>query len=106
MGTTKLMEEANSEADHHAWCSTELATNKQTRTIKGEAVDSLSAEVEKNTAKSARLAQEISDLAEEITELDSAMAKATAERIEEKAENEKTVAEAKDAETAVSQALA
>merc|ERR1719262_1453449 len=28
----KLMEEANAEADQHAYCQTELATNKQTRT--------------------------------------------------------------------------
>merc|ERR1719331_3214371 len=27
----KLMEQANSEADQHAYCQTELATNKQTR---------------------------------------------------------------------------
>merc|ERR1719440_2689556 len=30
----KLMEEANAEADQHAYCETELATNKQTREIK------------------------------------------------------------------------
>merc|ERR1719335_1661871 len=32
----KLMEEANAEADQHAYCETELATNKQTREIKSE----------------------------------------------------------------------
>merc|ERR1719316_1554204 len=32
----KLMEEANSEAEHKGWCDTELATNKQTREIKTE----------------------------------------------------------------------
>merc|ERR1719191_2004487 len=30
----KLMEESNAEADQHAYCETELATNKQTREIK------------------------------------------------------------------------
>merc|ERR1719183_1114109 len=43
---TKLMEEANEEADHHAYCQTELATNKQTREIKSSEVDELTANLE------------------------------------------------------------
>merc|ERR1719261_1622407 len=35
----KLMEEANSEADHKAYCDTELATNKQTRENKAAEVE-------------------------------------------------------------------
>merc|ERR1712070_389100 len=42
----KLMEEANAEADHHAYCTTELATNKQTREIKSSEVDELTANLE------------------------------------------------------------
>merc|ERR1719261_2230512 len=60
----KLMEEAAGEADHKAWCDAELATNKQTRTIKAEAVEELTAEVEKQTAISAKLASDISELSE------------------------------------------
>merc|ERR1711879_1132392 len=41
----KLMEEANSEADHHAFCTTELATNKQTRDTKAAEVEELTARV-------------------------------------------------------------
>ena len=43
---TRLMEEANEEAEHKGWCDTELATNKQTRQEKTEAVDTLAAEID------------------------------------------------------------
>jgi len=51
---TKLMEEANAEANHKGWCDAELATNKLTRTQKQEAVDQLHAEVEKLEVKKNR----------------------------------------------------
>lgn len=102
----KLMEEAAGEADHKAWCDAELATNKQTRTIKAEAVEELTAEVEKQTAISAKLASDIAELSSEISDLDAAMSKATQERQEEKAKNADTVKDAKEAQTAVAQALA
>merc|ERR1719174_3091588 len=93
----KLMEEAAGEADHKAWCDAELATNKQTRTIKAEAVEELTAEVEKQTAISAKLASDIAELSSDISALDAAMAKATEERQEEKAKNADTVKDAKEA---------
>merc|ERR1719379_1439137 len=101
----KLMEEANSEADHKAWCDTELATNKQTREIKTEAVDELTSEIEKLTADIAKLSQEISDLQDAITEIDKAMAEATEQRTAEKEKNANTVKDAKEGQEAVSQAL-
>jgi len=102
----KLLEEAAGESDHKAFCDAELATNKQTRTYKAEAVEELTAEVEKQTAISAKLASEIADLSEEMGDLDAAMAKATTERQDEKAKNADTVSDAKDAQTAVANALA
>merc|ERR1719387_1781781 len=43
---TKLMEEANEEAEHKGWCDTELSTNEQTRKEKTEAVETLHAEID------------------------------------------------------------
>jgi len=102
----RLMEEAAGEADHKGFCDAELATNKQTRTNKAEAVEELTAEVEKQTAISAKLASEIADLSDEVSDLDAAMAKATTERQAEKAKNADTVEDAKQGQTAVAEALA
>merc|ERR1711957_877988 len=62
----KLMEEANAEADHHAYCETELATNKQTRDNKASEVEDLSAESDKLTAQATQLAEEITRLSDDI----------------------------------------
>merc|ERR1719261_1466676 len=49
---SKLMEEANEEAEHKGWCDTEMATNKHTRDSKTEQADKLSAEIDFLSAKS------------------------------------------------------
>merc|ERR1719379_3009877 len=65
----KLMEEANSEADHKAFCDTELATNQQTRDNLSAEVDKLTAEVEAKTAERDQLATELTELTDAITEI-------------------------------------
>jgi len=101
----KLMEQANEEADQHAYCTSELATNKQTRDNKGAEVEDLTAKADQLTAEAAQLAAEITDLSDSIKEIKGQQAKATALRAEEKATNEKTVSDAKEAQTAVEQAI-
>merc|ERR1719171_2201921 len=93
----KLMEEANSEADHKAYCDTELATNKQTRENKAAEVEELTAAVEKHTAEIEQLAVEITQLSDAIAEIRKQQAEATKIRNEEKATNAETVADAKEA---------
>jgi len=100
----KLMEQANSEAEHKAFCDTELGTNKQTREIKTAEVDELSASVEKHTAESAQLAEEIAQATDTVVELRKQQAEATKLRTTEKAANAKTLAEAKAAQVAVERA--
>merc|ERR1719464_2263074 len=90
----KLMEEANSEADHKAYCDTELATNKQTREIKTAELDELSARKEKDVATSAQLGEEITELSDAVAELRRQQAEANANRQTEKAINTKTEKEA------------
>jgi len=101
----KLMEEANQEADHKAYCDAELATNKQTRDNKAAEVEQQTAEVEKLTADSEKLSIEIQQLSDAIAEIKGQQAEATKMRIEEKAQNAQTVADAKDAQVAVQQAI-
>jgi prefoldin subunit 5 len=100
---TRLMEEANEEAEHKGWCDTELSTNEQTRKEKTEAVETLHAEIDQLEASIAKLTEDISDLTKAVAELDAAMAKATTIRQEEKATNAATVKDAQDAQTAVAQ---
>jgi len=102
---TRLMEEANEEAEHKGWCDTELSTNEQTRKEKTEAVETLHAEIDQLEASIAKLSEDISDLTNAVAELDAAMAKATTIRQEEKATNAQTIADAGEAQTAVAQAL-
>jgi len=101
----RLMEEANEEAEHKGWCDTELSTNEQTRKEKTEAVETLHAEIDQLQASIAKLAEEITDLSQAVAELDRAMAEATTLRQDEKAQNEQTIKDAGEAQTAVAQAL-
>merc|ERR1719261_917667 len=102
---TRLMEEANEEAEHKGWCDTELATNEQTRNTKTQNINDMTAAIDKMTADIAELTQSIADLNNEISELDAAVAEATSTRAEEKAKNEETIADCKSANDAISQAL-
>jgi len=102
---TRLMEEANEEAEHKGWCDTELSTNEQTRQEKTEAVETLHAEIDQLDASVTKLSQDITDLTAAVAELNAAMAKAAKLRQEEKATNEETIADAQAAQVAVAQAL-
>jgi hypothetical protein len=101
----KLMEEAAEEAEHKAWCDTELSSNEQTRKEKTAAVESLHAQKDELEASIAKLTEDIAELTQAIADLDAAMAKYTDLRNEEKAKNKQTTADAKAAQTAVAQAL-
>jgi len=101
----RLMEEANEEAEHKGWCDTELATNEQTRKEKTEAVEVLHAEIDQLEASIAKLSEEIVELTQAVSDLNAAMAKATQLRADEKANNEQTIKDAGEAQTAVAQAL-
>merc|ERR1712227_119741 len=100
---TKLMEEANEEAEHKGWCDTELSTNEQTRKEKTEAVETLHAEIDQLEASIAKLTEDIAELTKAVAELDAAMAKATKLRAEEKAKNTETIEDSIEAQTAVAQ---
>jgi len=101
----RLMEEANEEAEHKGWCDTELSTNEQTRKEKTEAVETLHAEIDELQASIAKLTEEIGELSKAIADLQAAMAEATEIRQKEKEDNEVTIQDSQEAQTAVAQAL-
>jgi len=102
---TRLLNEANEEADHKAWCDTEMGTNKHTREAKTEEVNTLHAQIDQLKADITKLAEEIAELSAAIAEIDAAVAKATDVRNKESEKNKETVEDSKEAQTAVSQAL-
>ncbi|CAK0841375.1 unnamed protein product, partial [Prorocentrum cordatum] len=102
---TRLLEEANEEAEHKGWCDTELSTNEQTRKAKTQAVETLHAEIDQLETSVAKITQDLAELAEAIAELQKAMAEATELRAKEKEKNAQTIKDAQEAQTAVAQAL-
>merc|ERR1719203_1326378 len=102
---TRLLEEANEEAEHKGWCDTELSTNEQTRKTKTQAVETLHAEIDQLQTSIAKLTEEIAEHTKAVAELQKAMAEATELRKKEKEKNEETIKDAQEAQTAVAQAL-
>jgi len=103
---TKLMEEANEEAEHKGFCDTEMGTNKLTRDAKTEESETLHAQIDELGAAVAKLSDESAELSAAVAELDAAVGQATKLRQAEKAKNKATIAEAKVAQEAVASAVA
>jgi len=102
---SKLMEEANEEAEHKGFCDTELGTNKNTRDTKTEEIDKLTALIEELTADISKLGTDAATLSDEITAINTAVSEATSIRTEEKSKNTATVADAKVASEATAKAV-
>merc|ERR1719473_872452 len=102
---TKLVEEANEEAEHKGFCDQEMGANKATRDSKTEEAALLTAKSEELAADIAKLAQDITSLVEAIVAIDTAVKTATEDRTEEKARNTKTIEDATAGKEAVGQAL-
>eukprot|EP00445_Apocalathium_hangoei_P001388 CAMPEP_0203847336 /NCGR_PEP_ID=MMETSP0359-20131031/4954_1 /ASSEMBLY_ACC=CAM_ASM_000338 /TAXON_ID=268821 /ORGANISM="Scrippsiella Hangoei, Strain SHTV-5" /LENGTH=721 /DNA_ID=CAMNT_0050762783 /DNA_START=78 /DNA_END=2243 /DNA_ORIENTATION=- len=103
---TRLLEEANQDAQHEGFCDTEMGKNKITRTKLSEDIDALSASIDEGKATILKLSEEIATLTKEVEELDKFMGEATSMRNAEKAKNKETVDDSKAGQTAVAAATA
>eukprot|EP00437_Effrenium_voratum_P014613 CAMPEP_0181454352 /NCGR_PEP_ID=MMETSP1110-20121109/30193_1 /TAXON_ID=174948 /ORGANISM="Symbiodinium sp., Strain CCMP421" /LENGTH=677 /DNA_ID=CAMNT_0023578693 /DNA_START=55 /DNA_END=2088 /DNA_ORIENTATION=- len=101
----KLQSQANEEATKKGWCDAEMASNKATREEKSDASDALQSEIDETSASIAGLAEELTTLDAELAELSGAMQSATELRKSEEAKNAATIKDAKEAQTAVAEAL-
>jgi chromosome segregation ATPase len=101
---TKLLEEANADAEKEGWCDTEMGKNKVTRNKLTEEIDGLDAAIEDGKATIMKLTQEVADLSKDIEDLDAEMTESTELRQKEKAKNKHVIMDAKAAQKAVSQA--
>jgi hypothetical protein len=102
---TRLMQQANEEAQHKGWCDTELTENEQTRTSRKSQVELLSSEIEQKNSHVMKLSSEITKLSQDLSDMASQLATMQTTRQEEKATNEVTVKDAANAQTAVGQAI-
>merc|ERR1719375_862281 len=103
---TRLLNEANEDAQHEGFCDKEIGKSKVTRNKLSEDIDALQAAVEDGKATIMMLAEEIATLTKEVADLDASVKEATKIRTEEKATNKVTVEDAVAAQTAVAAATA
>merc|ERR1719161_2987212 len=103
---TRLLEEANAEAEQKGFCDKELGMNKITRDKLTSEIDELDAAIEEGKALIIKLTEDIAQLTKELAELDSAVEEATKLREAEKAKNAATIKESKEAQDAVAAATA
>jgi len=103
---TRLLEEANADADHEGFCDTEMGESKITRNRLNQDIDALTAAIDDGKATILALTQSTDQLSQEVNDLVVAMSEASQLRKEEKATNEETIADAKSAQAAVAAATA
>mmetsp|Transcript_107877 Transcript_107877/g.196377 ORF Transcript_107877/g.196377 Transcript_107877/m.196377 type:complete len:670 (-) Transcript_107877:49-2058(-) len=101
----RLEAQAGDEASHKSWCEAELATNQQARTTKSSAVDTLTGEIETTEADIAKTGLQIQELELDLATLNTNIDKDNTFRQEEQTKNEQTIADAKEAQTAVARAI-
>jgi len=103
---TRLLNEANEDAQQEGFCDKEIGKSKVTRNKLSEDIDALNAAVEDGKATIMTLTQEIATLTQEVADLDKSREEATKMRTEEKAANKATVEDSEAAQKAVAAATA
>merc|ERR1719487_222841 len=103
---SRLLNEANEDAQHEGFCDKEMGQSKITRSKLTEDIDALTAAVDEGQAQILLLKQDSSKLTAEVADLDAAMIEATKLRNTEKAKNKETVEDATQAIGAVQAATA
>jgi hypothetical protein len=101
----RLLQQEADEANHKGWCDTEISKTLKDRDYRLRDVAELHESLEGLNARHGVLVEEISDLTTDIETLTSDLANQTALRSEEKTEHETTIADAKEGETAIKEAI-
>ena len=101
-----LQAESSEDMEHREWCDQEMGQNEKARTSHQTDVDETQAKVESAESDVAKLASEITELISQLAENKESLANQTAARETEQAENNKTIADARDAHKAVTQSIA
>lgn len=101
----RLEEEAGEELQHKAWCDKELSSNEKVRTSRSTDVEKLTAQIDEKTSNVAQLGSEVTKLTQQQADLVTEVA--TQEKLyqEERAINEQALKDAREAQTAIGQAV-
>jgi hypothetical protein len=102
---TRLQTEAGEEAEHHAWCDSELAVNEQTRKQKTTSAESLHTKIDVLQASIAERTQQIKELNNATAKAHADLQKAREVRSAEHDENTAQIADATGAIEAVAKAI-
>jgi len=103
---TRLLNEANEDAQHEGFCDKEIGKSKVTRNKLSEDIDGLQSAVEDGKATIMKLTQEVATLSQEVADLQASVKEAAAIRKKEKDTNKVTVEDAKAGQDAVAAATA
>jgi len=101
----RLLTEAKNEATHKGWCDTEIGKAEKDREYRHADSVKLNAAITDGEATIAKLKETIATLTKELGELNEALLEATKNREQEKANNKKTLKDAKEGLVALKQAI-
>jgi len=101
-----LMSEQTDEDNHKNWCDKELETTTMMQADKNATKERLQASIDELSAEIESLDAAIKENTAAIAEIDAMIEEETGIRAESKAENEATIRDAENAQTAISQAIA
>jgi chromosome segregation ATPase len=101
----RLLQQEADEANHKGWCDTEISKTLKDRDYRLRDVAELHETLEGLNARHGVLVEQISDLTTEIDTLTGDLANQTALRADEKTEHETTIADGKEGETAIKEAI-
>jgi hypothetical protein len=101
----RLLTEARNEATHKGWCDTEIGKAEKDREYRHADSVKLNAAITDGEATIAKLKETIDTLTKELGELNEALLEATKNREQEKANNKKTLTDAKEGLVALKEAI-
>jgi hypothetical protein len=101
----RLEQQALNEADSKSFCDEQMANAIESRDTNQMAIETQSAIIDQEQAFKAKLKKEIAELSKEIADLNKGLNEATELRAMEKADNEKTLADAEAGKLAVEEAV-
>merc|ERR1719456_1538521 len=102
---TKLLNQANEEASHKAFCDEELSSSRKSQEEKSASMDNFQARMDSASTNRMELEEQIKVLQAEVSDIDTAQKEAAAVREEEKTNFLKTVGDYKASAEAVAQAI-